>query len=165
MSRDVRRDILIREDDLTGPEIAALLRAHLDHSAAHSPPESVHALDLNRLRVPEITFWSAWLDGDLAGCAALKELSPGHGEIKSMHTASAHRGKGVAARLLDRVLEEARARSYRRLSLETGSMEAFAPARSLYARFGFRFCPPFPPYREDPHSVFMTLELGPIPDG
>ena len=157
--------ILIREDDLAGPEIAALLRVHLEHAAEHSPPESIHALDLERLRVPEITFWSAWLDGELAGCAALKELEPGHGEIKSMHTAGAHRGKGVAARLLVHLLEAARVRSYRRLSLETGSMEGFAPARALYTRFGFRACPPFPPYREDPHSVFMTLELTPSPRG
>lgn len=156
---------LIRQDDLSGPEIAALLRAHLAHSAAHSPPESVHALDLERLRAPDITFWSAWLDGQLAGCAALKELGPGHGEIKSMHTAEAHRGKGIAARLLAHILEESRVRSYQRLSLETGSMDAFAPARALYTRFGFRFCPPFPPYQEDPHSVFMTLELDPRPGG
>jgi len=149
----------IREDDLSGPEIAALLRAHLDHAARHSPPESIHALDLDRLRAPEITFWSAWSDGELLGCGALKELAPDHGEIKSMHTALAHRGKGVAARLLAHMLEEAKARPYRRVSLETGTMEGFAPARALYARFGFRVCPPFAQYREDSHSVCMTLEL------
>jgi len=149
----------IREDDLSGPEIAALLRAHLDHAARHSPPESIHALDLDRLRAPEITFWSAWSDGELLGCGALKELAPDHGEIKSMHTSLAHRGKGVAARLLAHMLEEAKARPYRRVSLETGTMEGFAPARALYARFGFRVCPPFAQYREDPHSVCMTLEL------
>ena len=151
--------VTIREDDLTGPDVATLLRAHLDHSAALSPPESVHALDLERLRAPGITFWSAWVEGELVGCAALKELAPGHGEIKSMHTAELHRGKGVASRLVGHILEVARSRSYRRVSLETGSMEGFAPARALYARFGFRLCPPFAPYREDPHSVFMTLEL------
>ena len=153
-------DILIREDDLRGPEIAKLLRAHLDHAAAHSPPESIHALDLDRLRAPEITFWSAWSDGALLGCGALKALAPDHGEIKSMHTAAAHRGKGVAARLLAHILAEAKARAYRRISLETGSMDGFAPARALYARFGFRVCPPFADYREDPYSVCMTLELG-----
>ena len=93
------------------------------------------------------------------GCGALKELDPTHGEIKSMRTASAHLRKGVAAALLIHNMEEARRRSYRRLSLETGSMDAFAPARSLYTRFGFRFCPPFADYVEDPFSVFMTLEL------
>jgi len=151
--------VTIRKDDLSGPEIEALLRAHLDHAARHSPPESIHALDLDRLRGPEITFWSAWSEGALLGCGALKELTPDHGEIKSMHTAEAHRGKGVAARLLAHILDEARARSYRRISLETGSMEGFAAARALYARFGFTICPPFAQYREDPYSVCMTLEL------
>lgn len=150
----------IRRDDLSGPEIAALLRRHLGHAARHSPPESIHALDLDRLRAPEITFWTVWSAQTLVGCGALKELSREHGEIKSMHTAVEHRGKGVAASLLDHILEEAKARSYRRVSLETGSMAAFAPARALYARFGFRTCPPFAQYREDPNSVFMTLELG-----
>ena len=127
--------------------------------ALHSPPESVHALDLATLRQPDITFWSAWQDGELVGCGALKELDPFHGEIKSMRTASLHLRKGVAARLLAHILEEAQRRSYRRLSLETGSMEAFAPARSLYARVGFRQCGPFGTYVEDPYSVFMTREL------
>jgi len=158
-------EFLIQEDDLRSPEIAALLQAHLDHAARHSPPESIHALDLDRLRVPEITFWSVWSNGALAGCGALKELSPDHGEIKSMHTALAHRGKGVAARLLAHILDEARARSYRRVSLETGTMEGFAPARALYSRYGFVVCPPFAPYREDPNSVCMTLELLHRPGG
>lgn len=150
---------LIRKDDLRGPEIAALLQAHLAHAARHSPPESIHALDLDRLRAPEITFWSVWLEGSLVGCGALKELAPDHGEIKSMHTDETHRGKGVAARLLGHILEEARSRSYRRVSLETGTMEGFAAARALYSRSGFRVCPPFAQYREDPNSVCMTLEL------
>ena len=154
----------IREDDLSGAEIAGLLRAHLDHAARHSPPASIHALDLDRLRAPEITFWSAWSGSELLGCAALKEIDATHGEIKSMHTAAAHRGKGVAARLVAHILEEANARSYRRVSLETGTMEGFAPARALYTRFGFRECPPFAPYRVDPNSVCMTLELGDRPD-
>lgn len=152
-------ELLIRKDDLDGPEIAALLRAHLDHAARHSPPESIHALDLERLRAPEITFWSAWSDGALAGCGALKELSPEHGEIKSMHTALAHRGRGVASRLLAHLLEQARQRGYRRVSLETGTMAGFAAARALYERFGFRACAPFAQYRADPNSVCMTLDL------
>jgi putative acetyltransferase len=152
-------ELQIRKDDLSGSEIAALLRDHLDHAARHSPPESIHALDLDRLRSPEITFWSAWSGETLVGCGALKELAPGHGEIKSMHTAREYRGRGVAARLLEHILGEAKGRSYRRVSLETGTMDGFAPARALYGRFGFRVCPPFAQYREDPNSVCMTLEL------
>ena len=152
-------DLEIRKDDLQGPEIAALLQRHLDHAAKHSPRESIHALDLDRLRAPGITFWSAWADGALLGCAALRELAADHGEIKSMHTAAEHRGKGVAARLVAHLLDEARARGYRRVSLETGTMEGFAAARALYARFGFCPCPPFGDYRVDPNSVCMTLEL------
>lgn len=149
----------IRRDDLNGPEIAALLQRHLEHAATHSPRESIHALDLDRLRSPEITFWSVWSEGSLMGCGALRELAPDHGEIKSMHTALAHRGKGVAAQLLTHILAEAMARSYRRVSLETGTMAGFAAARALYARFGFIPCPPFADYRDDPNSLCMTLEL------
>jgi len=127
--------------------------------ASLSPPESVHALGLEALRKPDITFWSVWQNSELVGCGALKELDALHGEIKSMRTASLHLRKGVAARLLCHILDEARRRSYRRLSLETGSMDAFAPARQLYARFGFQPCGPFADYVEDPHSVFMTREL------
>lgn len=155
----MKLELQIRRDDLRGPEIAALLRRHLDHSAQHSPPESVHALDLDRLRQPDITFWTAWSDDRLVGCGALQQLAADHGEIKSMHTAEEFRGRGVAARLVEHLLDEARARGYRRVSLETGSPAAFAPARALYARFGFRTCPPFASYREDPYSVYMTLEL------
>lgn len=151
----------IREDDLSGPEIAALLRAHMDFAVGQSPIESVHALDLDQLRGPDITFWSAWEGRTLVGCGALKELASDHGEIKSMHTAAAHRGKGVAARLVEHILGVARARGYRRVSLETGTPAAFEPARALYARYGFRPCPPFPPYRDDPYSVCMTLRLDP----
>lgn len=149
----------IRVDDLRGPEIAQLLHDHLRDLALHSPPESMHALDLAALRKPGITFWSAWEGDELLGCGALKELDRGHGEIKSMRTAAPHLRKGVAAAILRHILEEAGRRSYRRLSLETGSGEAFAPAQRLYARFGFRPCGPFADYVLDPFSVFMTLEL------
>ncbi len=151
----------IKVDDLTGPEVAALLNEHLRNMGLHSPPESVHALDLEALRRPEITFWSAWEGPDLLGCGALKELDARHGEIKSMRTASAHLRKGVAARLLQHILEEAARRGYQKVSLETGSADAFEPARKLYARFGFSYCGPFVGYKEDPYSVFMSRELGP----
>jgi putative acetyltransferase len=149
----------IKLDDLTGPAIAELLREHLASMAENSPPESVHALNIEQLRQPDITFWSAWDEGDLLACGALKELSPRHGEIKSMRTVSRHRRKGVAARLLQHILDEAKQRNYARVSLETGSMAAFAPARHLYAGFGFKQCGPFADYVEDPNSVFMTKDL------
>src|SRR5436305_168634 len=136
----------IKPDDLTGAAIAGLLREHLNNMAENSPPESMHALSLEELRRPEITFWSAWNDGELLGCGALKELNPRHGEIKSMRTDSRHRRKGVAARLLEHILEEAKRRDYKRVSLETGSMAAFVPAHHLYTKFGFTTCGPFADY-------------------
>jgi len=148
----------IRVDDLTGPDVVQLLHEHLRDVARHSPPESIHALDLEALRKPEITFWSVWQNTELMGCGAVKELDSSHGEIKSMRTASLHLRKGVAARLMHHIVEEAKRRSYHRLSLETGSMEAFAPARRLYASFGFKACGPFADYVEDPYSVFMTRD-------
>ena len=150
----------IRVDDLSSPEIIGLLHEHLRSVALHSPPESVHALGLEALRNPDITFWSVWQDSELMGCGAIKELDSRHGEIKSMRTVSSHLRKGIAATLMHHILEEAERRSYERLSLETGSMDAFAPARSLYASFGFKPCGPFANYVEDPYSVFMTREVG-----
>lgn len=149
----------IRIDDLSGPEIARLLQEHLDEMFLHSPPESVHALDLETLRRPEITFWTVWKDGALLGCGALKALDAAHGEIKSMRTAAGHQRKGVAATLMRHILRVARERGYRRLSLETGSPDAFLPARTMYERFGFEECGPFADYVEDPYSVFMTIAL------
>jgi putative acetyltransferase len=149
----------IRNDDLSGPEIRELLGEHLRNMALHSPPESIHALDVEALRGPEISFWTVW-DGDqLLGCGALRHLDAGHAEIKSMRSASLHRRKGVAAAMLQHILAEARRRGYARLSLETGSMAAFEPARALYERFGFDYCGPFADYVEDPYSVFMTKAL------
>lgn len=149
----------IKVDDLRGPEIHQLLREHLQSMALHSPPESVHALDIEALRQPEITFWTAWEGAELLGCGALKELDAQHAEIKSMRTSSSHLREGVAGKLLAHIIEEAQRRAYRRLSLETGSANAFAPARNLYERFGFSFCEPFADYAADPHSVFMTRKL------
>lgn len=150
----------IRVDDLRGPEIAALLEEHLRNMYELSPPESVHALDLDRLRRPEITFWTAWKGRELAGCGALKELDRTHGEIKSMRTAKPYLRKGVAASMVEHIVSEARKRGYRRLSLETGSQPVFLPARNLYSRFGFRPCGPFADYTDDPNSFFMTREIG-----
>ncbi len=149
----------IRADDLRGPEIQALLRGHHETLRRISPPESCHVLDLDGLRRPEITFWAVWDGPVLAGCGALKELDPVHGEIKSMHTAAGHRRRGVGSLMVRHILDEAKRRGYLRLSLETGAMAFFEPARSLYARHGFTPCGPFGSYREDPNSVFMTMEL------
>ena len=158
----MRRRVLtakIRVDDLQGPEIRVLLEEHLHNMAQLSPPESVHALDIDALRHPAVTFWTAWSGPELLGCGALKELGPQHGEIKSMRTATPFRGHGVARLLLAHILQEARLRAYTALSLETGSQPAFAPARGLYENFGFVYCPPFADYTSDPNSVFMRRIL------
>jgi len=149
----------IRVDDLTGYEIANLLQEHLQDMARHSPPESIHALDLESLRSPDITFWCGWDGTELMGCGALRELDSQHGEIKSMRTARDHRRKGVAKQMLEHILAEAQRRGYQRISLETGSMAAFEPARQLYANYGFTECAPFANYFEDPNSVCMTRLL------
>jgi putative acetyltransferase len=149
----------IEIDDLSRPEIHALLNEHLQNMHALSPPESVHALDLGKLRKPEITFWTAWEGPTLLGCGALKELDRRHGEVKSMRTPAALRRRGAGRAILTHIIEVARSRSYERLSLETGSADAFKPAQALYAGFGFTRCGPFGDYREDPNSVFMTLRL------
>ncbi|WP_158886091.1 GNAT family N-acetyltransferase [Rhodanobacter sp. L36] len=154
----------IRTDDLTHPAVIQLLQEHLQSMTLHSPPESIHALDLDALRQPDITFWSAWHGDALLGCAALKQLDSAHGEVKSMRTATTHLRKGVAAALMQHLLDEAERRGYQRLSLETGSASAFAPAHQLYAKFGFVFCKPFGDYVEDPYNVFMTRELRTTPD-
>ena len=124
-----------------------------------SPPESVHALDLEALRLPNITFWSAWLDSELIGCGALKELSAKIGEIKSMRTSKNHRGKGVASKILKHIIKEAERRGYDCLNLETGSFPEFAPARAVYIKYELEYCLPFGEYVEDPNSVFMTRKL------
>ena len=151
--------IRIIEDDLRGPEIAALLQAHLDAMFEHSPPGSVHALDLDALRAPEISFWTAWDGEDLAGCGALKALDATHGEIKSMRTATSHLRKGVAGQILAHIIDVARTRGYRRLSLETGSNAPFTAAHRLYERFGFEQCGPFADYTDDAFSRYFTLAL------
>ncbi len=146
-------------DDLRGPEIATLLAYHIADMKQHSPPESVHALDLDALRKPEVTVWTAW-DGDaLAGCAALREFAPGLGEVKSMRTAPTHVRQGVAARLLDHVIDVARTRNYVRLHLETGTGPAFEAPLGLYRRAGFVDGPRFSDYVDDGFLHFMQLDL------
>ena len=149
----------IEIDDLSRPAIHALLEEHLRNMHALGPPESVHALDLDKLRRPEITFWSAWEGDVLLGCGALLALDRRHGEIKSMRTPEARRRTGAGRALLTHIVEVARARGYERLSLETGSVAAFAPAHRLYESAGFTRTGPFGSYAEDPNSVFMTLAL------
>jgi len=149
----------IRIDDLRGPEIAALLTEHLECMAQVSAPESRHALDLERLRQPGIAFWTVWEGPWLAGCGALKEIGPTHGEVKSMRTTKTHLRRGVASMLLQHIVAEAKRRGYRRLSLETGSMAYFEPARSLYRKAGFKECAAFFGYEPDPNSTFFTREI------
>jgi putative acetyltransferase len=149
----------IIEDDLTGAQITALLRFHLDEMHQWSPPESVHAMPVERLRQPDVTFFSAW-DGDtLAGCGAIKQIDGAHGELKSMRTAPAYRGKGVGRAMLVHLLDVARARGYARVSLETGRPEPFHPAHRLYRGHGFTECPPFADYVLDDFSICMTKPL------
>lgn len=149
----------IKLDDLRGSEIARLLSDHLESISGTAPPESQHTLDLDSLRAPDITFWSVWDENTLAGCGALKKLDDQHAEIKSMKTADRFLNRGVATVLLAHIIQYATNQNYQRLSLETGSMEYFKPARHLYARFDFEPCPPFAGYIEDINSVYMTRLL------
>ena len=148
-------------DDLTHPAVLALLDEHLADMHAYSPPESVHALDHDELRAPDVTFWTAWDGEELLGCGALKELDARHGEIKSMRTSRSQLRKGVAAAILEHIIAVARERSYERLSLETGSGGPFEAALRFYERHGFEYCEPFADYVLDPFSRFMTRELKP----
>ena len=149
----------IEIEDLTNLDVHALLREHLADMREHSPPGSVHALDLDGLRAKSVTFWTVRGNRELMGCGALKELDSKSGEIKSMRTTKAHLRKGVAAKLLNHMLDEARRRQYKCVNIETGSTDAFKPARLLYERFGFTACGPFADYKENSFSVFMTIEL------
>jgi len=149
----------IIEDDLSGPDIAALLRLHLDEMHQWSPPSSVHAMPIERLRQSDVTFWSVWDGETLAGCGALKHLDAAHGEIKSMRAAPEYRGKGVGKAILHHLLAEARTRGYTRVSLETGSTGPFLPAQSLYRANDFAECPPFADYVLDDFSICMTRTL------
>jgi putative acetyltransferase len=149
----------IVEGGLDDPRVIVLLDLHIAHARAATALGSAHALDISGLKVPEVRFWSVWEGGTLIGVGALKHLDAGHGEVKSMHTVETMRGRGIGGTLLHRIIAIAQTSGLTRLSLETGSWPYFAPARRLYARFGFVECPPFGDYRLDPNSVFMTLTL------
>ncbi|USD64032.1 GNAT family N-acetyltransferase [Vibrio sp. SCSIO 43136] len=149
----------IKTDALRDGKVAALLEEHLRDMYSTSPPESVHALDIDQLRHPSITFYSAWKDDELLGCAAIKMLTPTHGELKSMRTSDKARKQGVGKTLLEHVIQQAQQNGVERLSLETGSMAFFTPARNLYSQYGFDYCGPFADYVDDPNSRFMTKEL------
>jgi putative acetyltransferase len=153
----------IVEGGLDDSRVVALLDLHVTRARAETARGSAHALDLSGLRAPEVTFWSAWEGDEVVGVGALRRLSADHGEIKSMHTAEAARGRGVGSAMLRHIMAAAQARGLSRLSLETGSWPYFEPARALYARHGFVECEPFGDYRDDPNSVFMTLSLNSSP--
>ncbi|EPD5572473.1 GNAT family N-acetyltransferase [Vibrio parahaemolyticus] len=149
----------IEIDNLERPQVLALLEEHLQDMYATSPPESVHALDVSKLKLPSITFWTGWDGEQLLGCVAMSQLEDGHAELKSMRTTSSARKQGVASRLLNHVIEQAKHQGIQRLSLETGSMAFFEPAHRLYEKHGFVYCEPFGDYQPDPNSRFMTLAL------
>ena len=151
--------LTIRVDDLTGAPTRALIARHLAGMHENSPPESVHAFDVDKLRQPGVTFWSAWLGEDIAGCGALKRLDALRGEIKSMRVADAFLGRGICRAILEHLIAQARAQGMRSLWLETGSAAAFIPALRLYESAGFIRCGPFEDYTDDPFSVFMTREI------
>ncbi|MGR5279626.1 GNAT family N-acetyltransferase [Vibrio rotiferianus] len=149
----------IKIDDLSGGEVIKLLEEHLADMYATSPAESVHALDVEALKSPDITFFSGWVNGELQGCLAIKQLTPRHVELKSMRTSNSSRKSGVATQLLTHALNTAIDKGYRKVSLETGTQQFFQPARNLYEKFGFTYCEPFSDYELDQHSHFMTREL------
>lgn len=149
----------IRIDELSDQRVIRFLQDHLQLMREITPPGCVHALDIDALKRPEVTFWTVWDEQTLICCGALKELDPQHAELKSMRTAPAHLEQGVASVLLNHIISEAKKRNYKRLSLETGSYEAFVPARKLYEKFGFDYCGPFSDYATSSNHVFMTIQL------
>jgi putative acetyltransferase len=149
----------IREGGLDDPRVVELLKHHIAMGRANTEQGCAHALDVDGLKQPALRFWSAWRDDTLLGTGALKRLDATHGEVKSMHVVQAARGQGIGATLLDHIVEQARAMGLRRLSLETGSWDYFAPARAMYVKRGFVECAPFEGYKPDRNSVFMTREI------
>ena len=150
---------IIKRDDLTSIQVIELLEEHLADMQATSPPESKHALDIEALRAPHIKFWTLWDGNTIAGCGAYQSLDDKHAEIKSMRTAKNYKKQGVASLVLQHIITDAKADGYEQLSLETGAMDYFMPARKMYEKFGFDYCLPFADYIEDENSKFMTLHL------
>jgi putative acetyltransferase len=157
--RLIQMNTTIKIDDLSDPRIARFLEEHLNDMQSVTPPESCHALDLDALRRPEITFWSVWNDDELVGCGALKMLTDIHAELKSMRTSAKHRGTGLGTMLLQHIISEARRRGIQQISLETGAIPFFDAARALYEKNGFEYCGPFNGYKDDPNCVFMSREI------
>jgi len=155
--------LVIADDDPRLEDVRALLRRHLTFSHEVTPPGHVHALDIDALLRPSVTFFSARRDGVLLGIAALKRLDDSHVELKSMHINEAARGQGIGTAMVEHLLAVAAARNYARVSLETGTMDAFAPARALYKKIGFLPCEPFAGYTANPNSTCMSIEIGPRP--
>jgi len=151
--------VQIYTNELEQEDVVDLLTEHHQDMLKHSPEESVHALDLSALKKPDITFWTLRVNNELAGCCALKELDKSHGEIKSMRTSQKFLRQGIAKKLLQHVLAQAKHRSYLKLSLETGTEAAFKPAQKMYLQFGFIPCKPFGDYQEDPYSMFMSKPI------
>lgn len=151
--------MIIVADDLSSPQIAEFLREHVRQMRSSGPLDSDHSIDIDRMREPGITLWSVWDGETVVGCGAIKHLDPCHAELKSMRTAPARKRTGIASRLLEHILTEAKRMGYTRLSLETGAAEFFSPARKLYEKYGFEYCEPFAAYKPDPNSVFMTKPL------
>ncbi|MBB3954287.1 GNAT family N-acetyltransferase [Novosphingobium sediminicola] len=149
----------IREDNLSGPEIARLLTWHLDQMQRWSPADKVHAMPIERLRASDVTFYSAWVDGELAGCGAIRHLDATRGELKSMRVAPDYLGRGIGRAILHHLIEVARGRGYRQVLLETGKPDAFIPARRLYESEGFSECPAFAGYTTDDYSLCMSRDL------
>lgn len=149
----------IEIDDVSSPQVLALLEEHLRNMYELTPPDQVFAFDASKLRAPGISVWTAWEDATLLGCAALKELSPTQGEVKSMRTPVSLRRRGAGRALLNHILQVARERGYHELFLETGRQQEFEPAHALYRSVGFRECGPFGSYQENGNSVFMALQL------
>ena len=152
-------NLIIEAEDPRSPDVEALLEVHLAFAHQVTPAGHVHALGIEGLTGPGVVFFGARREGVLLGIGALRELDPRHGEIKSMHIIRSARGEGIGRAMVDHLLMLSGRRGYRRVSLETGTMEAFAPARRLYERMGFRVCPPFGGYTANPHSVCMMVEI------
>ncbi len=151
--------LTFRVDDLSGTEARALVARHLAGMHEHSPPESIHAFDVEKLRQPGVTFWTAWVGDEIACCGALKQLDAERGELKSMRVADAFLGRGYGRAMLEHLVAQARARGMKSLWLETGSAPAFTPALRLYESAGFVRCGPFDGYVEDPFSIFMRRDI------